>query len=182
MSNVAVLRTDRADKPREYLGPADVTEVFANEAEVRLPSGVLTRARLALAFTYEPRPDDVVLVIGNADGHYVIGVLSGRGRTVLEFQGDVDLRAVGGSLNLSADKGVRIDAPEVEVQTGKLRMMAGAVMQKFTSLRQRVTELLSVHAGQSHAVVDEAAFQQSKSATIQTQEKVLINGKEIHLG
>jgi hypothetical protein len=182
MSNVAVLLTKRAESLRDYLGPADVTRVFAHEIEVRLPTGVETRARIALATTYEAREDDVVLVIGNADGYYVIGVLNGSGRTVLEFHGDVDVRAVGGALHLSADKGVHIHAPEVEVNTGKLRLVADAVVQTFTSLRQRVAEIFSLQAGQTHTVVEGSAFSQSKSATIQTQEKVLINGKEIYLG
>ncbi|EYF08876.1 DUF3540 domain-containing protein [Chondromyces apiculatus] len=182
MSNIAVLRTERVEKRWEYLGPADVVAAHPHALDIRMPSGVEARARLALAFPYEAVPGDVVLAIGNPDGCYVIGVLSGQGRTVLELHGDVDLRAVSGSLNLSADKGVRIAAPEVELHTGKLRLVADTVMQKFTSLRQRVTDLLSVHAGQSHSVVDGASFSQSKSATLQTQEKVLINGKEIHLG
>lgn len=183
MSNVAILRGERAEAPkaREYLGPADVTEVRPCEVEVRLGGGALVQARLALAFTYEPQPGDEVLVIGNTDGHYVIGVLHGTGKAVLSFPGDVDVRSEG-VLNLSARKGVRLEAPEVEVQAGKLRVLAGALVQKLTSLRQHVSELYSVRAGQAHTVVDGASFTQSKSATILTEEKVTINGKAIHLG
>ena len=72
MSNVAVLRSERADvgKARDYLGPAEVAQVSPAEILVRLPGGNLVPARPAMAFTYEPAAGDVVLVIGNADGHY----------------------------------------------------------------------------------------------------------------
>jgi hypothetical protein len=94
----------------------------------------------------------------------------------------VDLRTEGGVLRLSSDRGVEVEAPEVSILAGKLQQIAGAVTQRFTSLRQTVTELLSVRAGQSHAVVDGATFSQSKSATILTEGKVTINGKQISLG
>lgn len=184
MSNVTVLRSERADvgKARDYLGPAEVAEVSPAEILVRLPSGSLVPARPAMAFTYEPAAGDVVLVIGNAEGHYVIGVLQGTGRAVLSFPGDIEINAVNGVLDLGGDKGVRIRSSSVEVQAGKLRFLAETVVQKFSSLRQHVSDLLSVRAGQSHTVVDGAQIAQSKSSTILTEEKVTINGKSIHLG
>jgi hypothetical protein len=182
MSNVALLRSERADAARDYLGPAEVTEVRPHEIEARLPGGALVRARLALAFPYDAAVGDELLLIGNGDAHYVIGVLHGRGRTALSFQGDVDLRAEGGVLRLSSDQAVTIEAPEVSTLTDKLQQIAGAVTQRFTSLRQSVTELLSVRAGAAHTLVDEASFTQSKTATILTEGKVTINGKEIYLG
>jgi hypothetical protein len=190
MSNVAVIRSDLASaqgavsamKARDYLGPATVLEASPSEVSARLPGGDLVRARLAMAFTYEPRQGDEVLVIGNDAGHYVIGVLHGTGRTALAFQGDVEVRAVDGVLSLAGDKGVRVASPDVEISAGKLSVFAGAVMQRLASLRQHVTELFSLRAGQSHQIVDGASFSQSKSATILTEEKVTINGKEIHLG
>lgn len=181
MSNVAVLRSERAEA-RNYLGPAEVVSVSADAVEVRIPRSGAARARLALAFTYEPQPGDEVLVIGNEEGHYVIGVLRGTGRTALAFSGDVDLRAVDGVLRISGDKGVHVEGPELHMRASKLEILAGAVVEKFTSLRQRVTELLSVQAGQSHSVVEGASFSRSKSATMLTEEKVTINGKAVYLG
>ena len=183
MSNVAVLRSELLETPkaREYLGPADVTRAGPHEVEVRLKGGAVVPARLALAFLYEVQPGDVVLVIGNAEGHYVIGVLHGTGKAVMGFPGDVEVRA-GGVLHLAGDKGVRVEAPEVDMRAGKLRILADAVSHTFTSLRQHVTDLLSSRAGRAHTVVDGASVSQSKSATLLTEEKVTINGKAIHLG
>jgi hypothetical protein len=184
MSNVAVLRSDRteADKAALYLGPAEIVDLSPGTITVRLPSGARVEARPALGFGYEPAVGDVVLVISQGEGSYVIGVLEGTGKTTLALPGDVDLRAVGGVLRLRGDKGIEVDAPELELRAGKLRMLAGAVVQRFSSLRQQVRDLLSVHAGESHQVVDGAAYSQSKSATLLTEEKVSINGKEIFLG
>src|SRR5262245_55855191 len=86
MSNVALMRP-RIEEAREYLGPAVVTEVAADDVVCELPPGPAVRARLALAFPYRPAPGDTLLVIGRGGAHYVIGVLSGSGQTVLAFQG-----------------------------------------------------------------------------------------------
>jgi hypothetical protein len=186
VSNVAFLRLTN-DHPgaasQPFLGPAEVTRVTGPaEVEVRLPGGAIAAARLALAFGYEPCPGDVLLVIGNPDGHYVIGVLHGTGKATMAVQGDVELRAVGGELVLSGDKGVRVEGAAVEVRAGKLSMIAETLAQKLVTLRQHVTELVSLRAGKAHTIVDETVFQQSKRATILTEETVTVNGKAIHLG
>jgi len=170
-----------APEPDDYLGPAEVLAVEAGVVTVEGPAGPV-EARIALALPYEPVVGDVLLVIGKGGAHYVIGVLHGAGRTALELRGDVTLRAVDGKLCLAGDKGVSVQGPEVELETGKLRMVAEAVVQKFASVWQRVSSVLTVHAGQTHTVVDGATFAQSKSATILTEQNVTINGKEIHLG
>ena len=61
-------------------------------------------------------------------------------------------------------------------------MAADSLVQKLNSAYQRVRSLLTVHAGQSRTVVDETALTKSKNAVILTEEKMAINGKEIHLG
>lgn len=166
----------------DYLGPAHVVSTSRGAVQARLPGGEVVSARMAMALPYEAAPEDVLLVIGKGEDYYVIGVLDGAGRTALRFQGDVELHATGGALRLSGDQGVQIEGPEVEVRSEKLRMMAGAVVQRFTSVLQRVSALLSVHAGQSQTVVDEASVTRAKSAAILTEETMTINGKQIHLG
>ena len=172
----------QAVSPGDYLGPAEVTAVSGPTVHVELPDGRVVLAALALALPYEPVPGDVLLVIGRGEAHYVIGVLRGSGRTALAFHGDVELASLDGKVVVTGQRGVELRGPEVEVSAGKLRMVADAVVQRFASVCQRVTELLSVHAGQSHTLVDEGSFAQAKRAVIQTDETVTINGKEIHLG
>jgi hypothetical protein len=183
MSNVAVLRNLRPDPAGGgfSLGPGVVERVHPHVLEVALKGGDRAEAVIALGYAYEAREGDVVLVVGDREAHYVIGVITGSGRATLSFPGDVDVRA-GGVLRLAGDKGVAIEAPEVAMTSSKLRVIAGAVVQTFQSLRQRVSELLSVQAGQSHTIVEGTSLTQAKSATIVTEEKVTMNGKEIHLG
>jgi Protein of unknown function (DUF3540) len=180
---VRSLAQPRPSAPRvPRLGRGVVTAVSGAGVTVALDDGSEARAELALALPYAAREGDVLLVIGQGDEHFVIGVLSGTGKTSLEIQGDVSLRAVGGSLDLSGDQGVRIRAPSVDVETGTLRTVARSVVESCATLFQRVSEALSVHARQSVTIVEEGAYTQAKTAAIQTEETVTINGKEIHLG
>ena len=183
-SNVVRLSERAAPHVEDYLGPADVVRVDGPAIHVSLPpegDPRVVRAELALAFPYEPALGDTLLVIGKGDAHYVIGVLRGAGRSVLSLPGDIGLHA-GGELRLSGDKGVRIDGPEVEIQAGKLRLLADGVVQRFTTMYQRVTEMLSVHAGEAHTLVEGASCTQARTAAIVTEGTVTINGEEIHLG
>lgn len=187
MSNVAILfsKPAGAGAADDYLGPARVVASRAPGASgvsVELPDGAAVTAQMALAFPYEPALDDVLLVIGKGSAHYVIGVLHGAGRSMLALQGDVEIRAVGGSLTLAGDTGLCLESPELSIATGKLRMVAESIVQKFTHAYQHVREVLSVRAGESHTVVDGSSFSRAKSGVILTEEKMAINGKEIHLG
>ncbi len=171
-----------AAHPGDYLGPAEVTQARGPSLEVELPGGRRVPTTIALALPYEPVAGDVLLVIGRGETYYVIGVIRGQGRTALAFHGDVELSSLDGRVIVTGQRGVELRGPEVEVHAGKLRMVADAVVQRFTSVCQRVTELLSVHAGESHTLVDEGSFAQAKRSVLQTEETVTINGKEIHLG
>jgi hypothetical protein len=169
-------------KVSDYLGPAVVLETGAQTLRVELPAGPTAQAQMALAFPYEAAVGDVVLVITREDRAYVIGVIHGTGQTVLSLPGDVALRAANGQLRLSGDTGVVIDGPEVSLHATKLRMVASNVVQRFANVCQRVSDLLSVRAGQSHTVTEGSSYTQSKSAAIITEETVTINGKAVHLG
>jgi hypothetical protein len=184
MASAAEKKIHELPVPRsgDYLGPARVVAVMPHEVEVEIRSGQRARARMALSIPYEPSVGDMLLVIGKDDEHYVIGVLQGSGRTSLSFQGAVDVRATGGPLTLSSDTSVSILGPETEIQTGKLQVFAGAVVEKLGSLYQRVRETLNVHAGKTHTVVDDASFMTAKNASIVTEETMSINGDQIHLG
>src|SRR5262249_36990113 len=132
--------------PGDYLGPAFVREVEPLAVHVELPDGGAARATLAFALPYRPAGGDGALVLGKAEAYYAIGVLQGSGRTSLALHGDVELSAIDGRLRLSGDKGVELSGPEVDVQAGKLRMIADAFAATFTSVTQRVRSILSVHA------------------------------------
>jgi hypothetical protein len=124
----------------------------------------------------------VLLVIGQGDDWWVIGVLAGRGKASLALQGDVAVRAVDGVLSLDGDRGVVVRGPTVDLHAGSLRTFARDALTTLESLVQRVAGLVSSHARQSYTLVEEDAVTQAKTAAIQTEGAVTINGKEILLG
>jgi hypothetical protein len=168
--------------PDDYLGPGYVIEALPHQAVVEIRGGERVRADLALSVPYAVAVGDVLLVIGKGEDYYVIGVLHGSGTTSLSFQGAVELRATGGPLTLASDRGVAIHGPEMEIQTGKLQVFAGRVVEKLGSVYQRVRDTLNVHVGKAHTVVEDSSFLTAKNASIVTQETMSINGDEIHLG
>ncbi|HEY6462776.1 MAG TPA: DUF3540 domain-containing protein [Polyangiaceae bacterium] len=164
------------------LGRALVASVSGGGVEVVLADGSRVRATFALALPYAAQVGDELLVIGQGGEHFVIGVIAGTGKTSLEVRGDLCVRAVGGALDLCADEGVSIRGASVALHAEKLEAVARSVVHTFSSLVQRVTEVLHVHARQSVSIVDEDSYSQARAASIQTEETVTINGKEIHLG
>ncbi len=168
-------------RPARYLGPAIVLSVAPRSVEVRFPSGEVGRADLALGYPYTPAVDDALLVIADEGGAWVIGVVEGRGKTSLPLHGDVSLHATG-SLTLSAEEGVRVRAPELEIGVEKLTMAATSAVQKFATLYQRVREVLTVHARESHTIVDETSLSKAKKLAIVAEETASVNGKQILLG
>jgi hypothetical protein len=168
--------------PAAFLGPATVVEARPGLVLAARADGVYVEAQLALQLPYEAAAGDVVLVIAQEQESYVIGVLSGRGKTSLALPGDVALRAVDGALELSGDLGVTLRGPEVNVHADTLRRFARSAIDTVETLIQRIAGLVTLHAGQQHTVVEDGAYTQAKTAAIQTEGAVTINGKEILLG
>jgi hypothetical protein len=183
MTHRALLKSVPSPRPdaEDYLGPARVVAASACVVDVELSSGSVVEARLALAFPYRPAPGDTLLVIGRGEDHYVIGVLLGQGATELALPGDVALRA-SGTLRLEGRAGVHLAGPEVSVDARKVLVTAEAMVQKLGSLYQRVRALLSVRARDAETLVEGASLTRAKTAAILTDEKMSINGKQIHLG
>lgn len=185
MSNVAPLINPVVDEI--YLGTATVLSC-GEIARVRLEDGREVDAGVALAVPYVPADGDVLVVIGRrAVGpqharFWAVGVVHGRGKTQMAFKGDVELRAVGGSLELRGDHGIRMAGPEMDVTVDKLRVAATSVVQKCTSFYQRVRGLMSVRAEQQHTVVDKSCITKAARADIVAEHTVTINGEQIHLG
>jgi hypothetical protein len=165
-----------------YLGPATVTEAAAAVLLAKLPNGEVVRPRLALAFPFVPAAGDTLLVVGQADRYFVIGVIESTGRTELRFRGDVELRAVDGTLELHGERGVSLHGPEIDLKTRKLGVVADKVTEAFGTVFTRVKALLSVHTGETDTVVHGEWSSRSERAAITSQEVVSVNGKEVHLG
>ena len=164
------------------LGPATVISVEAAGVWLRLRDGRRTHATFAMTLPYAAEEGDIVLAIGDGRETWVIGIVQGRGKTALRLQGDVEVHAVGGKLELTGDRGVTVKGPEVGLVAKDLRFVASSIVQKTETLYHRVRDLFSVHAKRTHTVVDETAFSKAKSQTMLTEDAMTINGKQINLG
>ncbi len=165
-----------------YLGPATVREAGAGLLVARLPTGEEVTPAMALAYPFVPAEGDNLLLIGQGDRYFVIGVLESRGQTKLRFQGDVEVRAVDGELDLHGGRGVEVRGPKVDVRTRNLDVLAEQATEIVGSAFSRVKELLSVHVGEADVVARGTWSRRSKRASITSEEVVSVNGKEVHLG
>ena len=165
-----------------YLGPGHVQEVAGGELWVRLEDDSLVQVEPAFTFPYQPQSDDVLLVIGRDDRHYAIGVLAGSGQPSLDFPGDVDVRAVGGTLNLRGDKGVSIDAPRLTLRARLLRTFAESVSERAETTFRWVQDLLTVRAGESRRTVHGEDYSQSKRSVTLAEGVAKIDGRSVQLG
>lgn len=168
--------------PGRYLGPGRVTARSADRLQLTLSTGRVVEARSALAWPYEAVVGDELLVVGEGEQNYVIGVLRGQGHTRLTFEGDVSITARNGDLRLRADRALSLGAPDVSVDADRLTLVAEAAHKIVGTLRQTVRELFTLRAKEHHTLVEGNVLSHSKATRIVSEEKVTINGKEIFLG
>ncbi|MHC4958041.1 MAG: DUF3540 domain-containing protein [Planctomycetota bacterium] len=140
-------------------------------------------AAMALAYRYEPEVGDLLLVAGQEDCYYVIGVIAGKGRVVFSAPGDLELRAPRGNINLAAGGDVRVHGGKrVRIDTPRLEMVAKAVTQRFVRVHRWIRETLHTRAGR--VVNRVAGTYQVKADRIveRATDDVKIDGRKIRLG
>lgn len=172
---------DAAALDGRYLGPAVVTGVGAGQLEAQLPSGERVHPKLALAFPFTPTLDDSLLVIGQGERYFVIGVIESTGTTHLRFQGNVEVCAVDGTLDLRGERGVELRGAQIDIKTRALNVVAEKATEVLGTMFTRVKELMSVHVGNADTVVRGQWSNRSKRASITSEEVASINGQEVHL-
>ncbi len=170
------------DQPDRYLGPGRVLEVIGGAVRASLANELEVRADMALAFPYHPQPDDVLLIIGQDEAYYVIGVLKAQGDVALRFLGNVHLHALRGKLHLKGDDGVYVHGDTVELLGAKLKILAGSVVERADRVYRTARELLSQHLGEKRELITGEWHTAAGRANVATEGTVTINGKEIHLG
>lgn len=165
------------------LGPATVSRASGRRVLVRRAGGEADEwAELALALPYQPVAGDVVLVVAQEERAYVIGVLQGRGPSVLAFPGDVTISAPKGAVHLDAAKGVTLSAPAVEMRAETIEMEATTLTQRIESAFQWVKDLLQVRAGRLRSVVEGSAHQLAERTFIRSEKETKVDGEKIYLG
>lgn len=165
-----------------YLGPGTVVAGGGARVVVRLEDGPEAQVRLALPFPYRPQEGDELLVVGQGQRYFAIGVLSGAAPRTLEFPGDVELRAVEGRLELRGEQGIELEAPELTLRAKTLRTFAKQISERADSAVRIVKGLLTEHLGESHRLVAEEDYSQSKRSVTLAQEVVKIDARQLQLG
>jgi len=161
------------------LGPATVTEIAGDRVRVERADGSAAWAQLALAQPYEPEPGDVVLAIG-ADEVYVIGVLTGRGRTVLRAPGRLELRAE--SVAIVGERELELSAPQVTVRGDRVETFARDVFERVVNAYRFVKEALQLNAGRVREQVDGHATRHAERVVMTADKDVRLDGEKIRLG
>lgn len=184
MSNVVALKPALERAGGEIaLAPATVLAVRGDGVvAVRGRDGAVYDAVMALPVRYDPVEGDVLLVIAGPSGAWVIGVIDGRGATALESRGPVTVRSTESEVRIEGHTAVAVESPRTTVRTRLWELVSERAVQHATEWQQRVRALLSVQAGTRHDLTEGASLTQSRSATVLTEEKLVLNGKAIHLG
>jgi hypothetical protein len=177
-------RDPNVDAERQvHLGPAVVLAVApAAPLAIRLADGRKVTARPAFALPYHATAGDELLVIGQGDAFYAIGVLQGRGQHAIDLPGDVRLRALDGTLTLSGDRGIEMETPALAMRASKLDMIVETVSQCLGSVTQFVRDRIAVQAGDSQVVVRESAQQIARNTVILSEDTSTLNAKKIQIG
>ena len=163
------------------LAPAVVRRTEGRRVRVALGRDEVW-AEIALAFPYRPVAGDRVLVIGQADEHYVIGLLQASGPTHWSFPGDVELIVPHGALTLTSGKGVTVKGPVVTLRAERLETVARTVVQKCSNAYHRVRELLQVSAGRTRTQVEGTSIHKAERTWVLSAKETKIDGEKVLLG
>ncbi len=162
------------------LGPGRVVSLEGQTPTVEF-EGTPVRAELALAFPYEPSVGDELLIIGQLERHYVIGVLRARGVVSLRFMGDVTIASVGGRLDLQGDT-VRVRAQNIEFTSRSVKTWTENIVERAKTVYRRVQETLDVHTGETRELCDGTISTRAETLNTCAAGVIAFNGKQIHLG
>ena len=183
--DIASLAEKRLNAPATtYLGPAKVIRKQGHSILVELENGDANQVLASPAFTfpYEATADDMLLVLGQENNHFAVGVLSGSKPQTLEFPGDAHVLTVNGKLTLASDQAIELRAPKVTIRTGILRTIATTVVEKADSMRRWVRGMFALRAGESRRIVDGEDSTRCENSTTLAKDTVKIDGDQLHLG
>jgi hypothetical protein len=159
------------------LGPATVRGRDGRRLRVER-DGVLYEAGLAIPCL--PGIGDVVLVAGQDDSAWVIGVIEGR-HTVWEVAGDVVIRSAG-SIDLSAASGVRVRGTDVALTGERVQLTAGTLTERYGSVYRWVKEAVQDRLGRLRQVIAGTHHLDAKRIVHRAEGEVEIDGDRINLG
>src|SRR5688572_8906057 len=105
-----------------FLGPARVLDVLDSRVALELSDRTVW-ATLAVTGGYVPVAGDLVLAIGGDEAFYVIGVLLSTGPTTVKSNGDLNIVAANGIINLMSTRGISARSPSMRFHTNRLEFI-----------------------------------------------------------
>lgn len=168
----------------------------------------------AVGCLVRPRPGDTVLLCIDDPGNcFILSVLKrqpdAKTRTELNFQGDVDLRVLGGELSVSSEERIAFASDSVSIhanrgeavvekfsftardlrsQVKRILVVAGTVENVFRRFTQRLQDSFrfikdhdEVQSGNTRYLVEKTLTMHAKNADHVAEELVTIKGGQIHL-
>lgn len=150
----------------------------------------------ALAHVYAPTVGDRVLTIGGAKhddaepseasqepgGWYIIGVLEALGATEITAVGDLRLRSLTGSVELTGARGVSVRGPLLSITVESVQTIARSVSETCVEAMRWIKERLDVRAGRSQMIVDGVCRTKAERLIVRTDREIKLDGDTIHLG
>jgi hypothetical protein len=164
-----------------YIGPARVIEIEAERIRVRIQErGVW--ASMAMGLEYEPEVGDQLLVLGQEEAYYIVGILHGTGTLTLSSAGNIHIRAPQGSIDLFAREGVNVRAARFNLKVKRLEILAQVTIEKCNRAVRWVRDCFQLRAGRMRTVVKEEYQVRADRIAEWAKRDVKIDGNKIHLG
>jgi hypothetical protein len=164
-----------------HIGPATVVRTIGDRVRVAVNDETLL-ALCALPFASQIAPGDVVLVIGNSQASYVIGLLKGNGPTALTVPGDLHIRAPHGQILLTAATGIELKSDEVCIAANRLELYAKAVFERFNHVTLWVKETFQLRASRMRTRIEQTYDIRAERIVERADKDVKIDGETINLG
>lgn len=179
--------------------PARVARVEGGAVLLQLekdPPPAQVWAASALAHMYTPREGDRVLALAasaptstddtaceaEASPWYIIGVLETTGPTEITATGDLRLRSLSGSVELTGARGVAVRGPLLSITVDTVQTVARTITENCVEALRWIKDRLDVRAGRSQTTVDGLCRTKAERLIVRTEREIKLDGDTIHLG
>jgi hypothetical protein len=163
------------------LAPATVLEAQGRRLIVQTPQGEVA-AESALAFPYQPVPGDTLLIVGQGEHNYAIGVIAAQGDMTIAFPASATFTAPRGEIKFKSGKAIDLHSPSLRLRAGKLELLAKTLSEKVDNAYRTVRKLFKLDAGRTHTTVEETAQTNAGRFVVKAKQDVKMDGEKIYLG
>jgi len=164
-----------------FFGPARVERIEGNRVLLVLKEQQVW-ATSAIGYPYCFQTNDEVLTIGQREDWYIIGIITGQGKTCFQVPGNLQIHAPQGSIELIASNGITMKSPSISIIATQLNLVAKKLNQRFDQLKLWVKERFDVVASSMSVRLDQSYRLTADKIVERAKGDVKIDGNKIHLG